>query len=99
MPRTCEAGCALGPTRAASTLSKWTEPGDSFTWTLDIQAAGQYAGGDANPWNRRHRPACQRQAAFARGIVPSINLEIYQDGGIGPVSLDYLKALKAAVRA
>jgi hypothetical protein len=36
-------------------------------------------------------------AAIARGIVPTINLEIYQDGGIGPASLDYLKALKAAV--
>jgi hypothetical protein len=38
-------------------------------------------------------------AAIARGIVPSINLEIYQDGGIGPASLDYLKALKAAVKS
>jgi hypothetical protein len=36
-------------------------------------------------------------AAIARGIVPSINLEIYQDGGVSPVSLDYLKALKASV--
>ena len=35
--------------------------------------------------------------AIARGIVPSVNLEIYQDGGIGDASLEYMKALKAAV--
>ena len=37
--------------------------------------------------------------AIARGIVPSVNLEIYQNGGIGDASLEYMKALKAAVKA
>ena len=36
-------------------------------------------------------------SAIARGIVPSINLEIYQDGGVGPASIEYLAALKAAL--
>lgn len=36
--------------------------------------------------------------AIARGIVPSVNLEIYQDGGIGDASLDYMRAVKAAVK-
>ena len=36
--------------------------------------------------------------AISRGIVPSVNLEIYQDGGIGEASLEYMKALKAAVQ-
>jgi len=37
-------------------------------------------------------------AAIGRGIVPSFNLEIYQDGGISPQSRDYLLALKERVR-
>lgn len=39
------------------------------------------------------------RSAIARGIVPSVNLEIYQDGGVGPTSIEYLRSLKAAVSA
>ncbi len=37
--------------------------------------------------------------ATSHGIVPSINLEIYQDVGIGDASQAYLEALRAAVKA
>jgi hypothetical protein len=35
--------------------------------------------------------------AIARGIVPSVNLEIYQDGTVSEVSLDYMRAVKEAI--
>jgi len=38
-------------------------------------------------------------SAIAPGIVPSVNLEIYQDGGVGPASIECLKSLKAVVTA
>jgi hypothetical protein len=37
-------------------------------------------------------------AAIRRGVVPSVNLEIYQDGGVSADSLAYLAALRAALR-
>jgi hypothetical protein len=38
------------------------------------------------------------RAAVSRGIVPSVNLEIYQDGTISPLSMEYMKALKELVK-
>jgi hypothetical protein len=32
------------------------------------------------------------------GVVPSVNLEIYQDIGVGEASLDYMKAAKQAIK-
>ena len=37
---------------------------------------------------RRHRHL------YFRAIVPSVNLEIYQDVGVGEASLEYMKAVK-----
>jgi hypothetical protein len=37
-------------------------------------------------------------AANSRGIVPSVNLEIYQDGLISDLSLEYMQAVKEAVK-
>jgi hypothetical protein len=34
------------------------------------------------------------KAGIAHGIVPPVNLEIYQDGGVGEASLEYIKAVK-----
>ena len=34
------------------------------------------------------------KAGIAHGIVPSVNLEIYQDVGVGEASLEYMKAVK-----
>ena len=36
---------------------------------------------------------------IAHGIVPSVNLEIYQGGGVSEISLDYMKAVKQAAKA
>jgi hypothetical protein len=38
------------------------------------------------------------KAGIAHGIVPSVNLEIYQDIGVGDASLEYMKAVKAEVK-
>ena len=35
--------------------------------------------------------------AVERGIVPSVNMEIYQDVGVSDASLDYMRALKMSV--
>ena len=35
--------------------------------------------------------------AIERGIVPSVNLEIYQNGSCSEASIDYMRAVKAAV--
>ncbi len=37
------------------------------------------------------------KAGIAHGIVPSVNMEIYQDVGVGEASLEYMKAVKQAV--
>jgi hypothetical protein len=37
------------------------------------------------------------KAGIAHGIVPSVNMEIYQDGGVGEASLEYMKAVKLAL--
>ena len=34
------------------------------------------------------------QGGIAHGVVPSVNLEIYQDGGVGEKSLERMAALK-----
>jgi hypothetical protein len=34
------------------------------------------------------------KAGIAHGIVPSVNMEIYQDGGVGEASLEFMKAVK-----
>jgi len=34
------------------------------------------------------------KAGIAHGIVPSVNLEIYQDVGVGEAALEYMKAVK-----
>jgi hypothetical protein len=34
--------------------------------------------------------------AIKRGIVPSVNLEIYQDGSCSEASIDHMRAVKAA---
>jgi hypothetical protein len=36
--------------------------------------------------------------AIGRGIVPSVNLEIYQDGTVSELSLDYMRALRQAIK-
>ena len=36
-------------------------------------------------------------SAIARGIVPSVNLEIYQDGGLAETSVEYLLAVREAL--
>jgi hypothetical protein len=38
-------------------------------------------------------------AAITRGIVPSVNLEIYQDGSISKESLAYMRAVKQALKS
>lgn len=38
-------------------------------------------------------------SAIAHGIVPSVNLEIYQDGTCAEASIDYMRAVKRAIRA
>jgi len=38
------------------------------------------------------------RAAIAHGIVPSVNLEIYQEGEVGPASLEYMRAVRAAIK-
>ena len=38
------------------------------------------------------------KAGIAHGIVPSVNLEIYQDVGVGEASLEYMKAVKAGTQ-
>ena len=35
--------------------------------------------------------------AIERGIVPSVNLEIYQNGSCSDVSTDYMRAIKATL--
>ena len=37
------------------------------------------------------------KAGIAHGIVPSVNMEIYQDVGVGEASLEYMKAVKQEV--
>jgi hypothetical protein len=36
-------------------------------------------------------------SGIAHGIVPSVNLEIYQDGGVGEASLEFMKAVKQSI--
>ena len=38
------------------------------------------------------------KAGIAHGIVPSVNLEIYQDVGVGEASLEYMRALRKEVK-
>jgi hypothetical protein len=38
------------------------------------------------------------KAGIAHGIVPSVNLEIYRDVGVGDASLEYMQAVKAEVK-
>jgi hypothetical protein len=38
------------------------------------------------------------KAGIAHGIVPSVNMEIYQDGGVGDASLEYMKAVRAEIK-
>jgi hypothetical protein len=38
------------------------------------------------------------KAGIVHGVVPSVNLEIYQDIGVGEASLDYMKAAKQAIK-
>ncbi len=38
------------------------------------------------------------KAGIAHWIVPSVNLEIYQDAGVGDASLEYMKAVKQEVK-
>ena len=38
------------------------------------------------------------KAAIARGIVPSVNMEIYQDGTVSEESMAYMQAVRAAVK-
>jgi hypothetical protein len=38
------------------------------------------------------------ESAIRRGIVPSVNLEIYQDGTMSPQSLEWMRAVRAAVK-
>ena len=37
------------------------------------------------------------KAGIAYGMVPSVNLEIYQDVGVGDASLEYMKAVKQEI--
>jgi hypothetical protein len=37
-------------------------------------------------------------SAISHGVVPSVNLEIYQDGSISDLSLEYMQAVKKAVK-
>jgi hypothetical protein len=37
------------------------------------------------------------KAGIAHGIVPSVNMEIYQDGGVGEASLEFMKAVKQSI--
>ena len=39
------------------------------------------------------------QRGISRGIVPSVGLEVYQDGSIGEVSMEYFQALRKAIDA
>jgi hypothetical protein len=38
------------------------------------------------------------KAGIARGIVPSVNLEICQDGRLGPASVEYMRSVREAVK-
>ena len=38
------------------------------------------------------------KAGIAHGVVPSVNLEIYQDGGIGGASQALMAALKQELK-
>ncbi len=38
------------------------------------------------------------KAGITHGIVPAVNLEIYQDVGVGEVSLEYMKAVNQEIQ-
>jgi hypothetical protein len=38
------------------------------------------------------------KAGIAHGIVPSVNMEIYQDGGVGEASLEFMKAVRQEIK-
>ena len=50
------------------------------------------------PRYRRDRFIADMKAGIAHGVVPSVNLEIYQDGGIGEASLEFMAALKREIK-
>jgi len=38
------------------------------------------------------------KAGITHGIVPSVNMEIYQDGGVGEASLEFMKAVSQEIK-
>jgi hypothetical protein len=38
------------------------------------------------------------KAGIARGIVPSVNMETYQDGGVGEASLEFMKSVRQEIK-
>ena len=59
--------------------------------------ASRVSGPIAHPTMDREAFVARMLNAIARGIVPSVNLEIYQDGTVSQQSLAYMFAVRDAV--